>query len=281
MKRVVLLVLSCSLATMVHALDVTVYNQDLGLVRETRTFNLKRGVSDVSVSDIPAQIDATSVHFKSLSNPDGVSVLEQNFQYDLLNQQKLLDKYIGKEIEIERSPDGSGGKRETIKGTLLANNDGPIIKSGDKVHLNMNGHILLPELPTDFRARIEFLPLVPPDELPAIIARHDIGLALEDASIRNRDLTITNKILQYLNAGLAIVASDTAGQREVLNRSPEAGFIAATADEPTFAAQLDQLLKDSARLHASQRAARQLAEDCYCWEREAPRLIELVESSLR
>jgi len=140
---------------------------------------------------------------------------------------------------------------------------------------------LLALVPTDFRARIEFLPLVPPDELPAIIARHDIGLALEDASIRNRDLTITNKILQYLNAGLAIVASDTAGQREVLNRSPEAGFIAATADEPTFAAQLDQLLKDSARLHASQRAARQLAEDCYCWEREAPRLIELVESSLR
>jgi hypothetical protein len=132
------------------ATDVTVYNDNLGLVRETRAFTLKSGVNEVSVTDVPAQIDATSVHFKSLSDADGVTVLEQNFQYDLLNRQKLLEKYLGKEIEIERDLDG---KRETLKGTLIANNDGPILKIGDKLHLNLNGHITLPDVPNDFRAK--------------------------------------------------------------------------------------------------------------------------------
>jgi glycosyltransferase involved in cell wall biosynthesis len=136
------------------------------------------------------------------------------------------------------------------------------------------------QIPETHRARLSFLPLVSPHELPAVIARHDIGLALEDPAIRNRDLTITNKILQYLNAGLAIVASDTAGQREVLARAPDAGFIASTADTPAFARQLDELLRDRAALRHRRTAARALAESHYCWECEAPRLIALVEGVL-
>ncbi len=139
---------------------------------------------------------------------------------------------------------------------------------------------LLTRLPPAFRERIQFLPLVPPTELPALIAQHDIGLALEDPTIRNRDLTITNKILQYLNAGLAIVASDTAGQREVLARSPDAGIIASTADARAFAEQLDNLLANPYALLARQRAARQLAEDAYNWAHEAPQLHALVNQAL-
>jgi hypothetical protein len=122
---------------------------------------------------------------------------------------------------------------------------------------------------------------VPPEELPALIAQHDVGLALEDAAILNRDLTITNKILQYLNAGLAIVASDTAGQREVLARSPDAGIILSrTADATEHARQLDHLLTDRAALAARKQAARLLAETHYCWEKESPRLLALVEKAL-
>jgi hypothetical protein len=152
MNKVGLFLFCSGALTLAQAADVTVYNQDLGLVRETRTFTLKNGVNTLSVTDVPAQVDATSVHFKSLTNPDAVSVLEQNFQYDLLNQQKLLDKYVGKEIEIERPAD-AGGKRDVLKGTLLSNNDGPILKIGDKIHLNLNGHITLPDLPNDFRSK--------------------------------------------------------------------------------------------------------------------------------
>ena len=139
---------------------------------------------------------------------------------------------------------------------------------------------VLARLPAAFRSRVTFLPLVSPAELPALIARHDIGLALEHAFIVSRNLTITNKILQYLNAGLAVVASDTAGQRAVLTHSPAAGVIVETHATTAFAAILDTLLADRAALAARQHAARRLAETVYCWEREAPRLLSLVDAAL-
>ncbi len=139
---------------------------------------------------------------------------------------------------------------------------------------------LLATLPPAFRSRVAFLPLVSPTELPAIIARHDIGLALEQAFIRNRDLTITNKILQYLGAGLAVVASDTAGQREVLTRGPDAGLVLPLHETTALGQALDRLVADPAGLRARQIAARRLAESHYSWEREGPRLVALVEAAL-
>ena len=135
-------------------------------------------------------------------------------------------------------------------------------------------------LPEAFRPRISFLPLVPPAELPALIARHDIGLATEPAVPPNKDLTISNKILQYLNAGIAVVASDTAGQREVLAHAPGAGALIRLGDPAQFAAQLDTLLGDPGRLAAHGAAARRAAEDLYCWEKESPRLLARVAAAL-
>lgn len=140
---------------------------------------------------------------------------------------------------------------------------------------------LLARLPAEFAARVTFHPLVPPSELPSLIVRHDIGLALEQSWIVNRDLTITNKILQYLNAGLAVVATPTAGQREVLDRVPGAGRLIDLAAPEASAAILDELIGDRNALLAAQRQARLAAEKIYCWEREAPRLVELVASALK
>ncbi len=136
-------------------------------------------------------------------------------------------------------------------------------------------------LPPDRRERLEFLDLVPPHLLPGVIAAHDIGLAMERADLLSRNLTITNKILQYLNAGLALVASNTAGQREVLAHDPMAGVTVDLEDPTGFARALDQLLANPDVLSRHQRAARQLAERVYCWEHEAPRLIQLVETVLQ
>jgi glycosyltransferase involved in cell wall biosynthesis len=140
---------------------------------------------------------------------------------------------------------------------------------------------LLRLLPSGRHGQVEFLPLISPAELPAVIARHDIGLALEQSFIVNRNLTITNKVIQYLNAGLAIVASDTDGQREVLTHAPDAGLVVEMHETGRFAAALDDLLADRAALARRQQAARKLAEDVYCWEREAPRFVEIVARSLR
>lgn len=138
----------------------------------------------------------------------------------------------------------------------------------------------LNRLPPAWRTRVQFRPRVAPADLPAVIAEHDIGLALEVSSIASRDLTITNKILQYLNAGLAVIASDTAGQREVLAQAPNAGVIVDLRDTAQTARALDALLTDRALLTGSQRAARQLAENVYCWEKEEAKLTATVATAV-
>ncbi|MBI3550368.1 MAG: DUF4139 domain-containing protein [Elusimicrobia bacterium] len=130
------------------AMEVTVYNQNLGLVTETRSFALKSGANDIKVNDVAAQIDPTSVHFKSLTAPDAVTVVEQNFEYDLINQDKLLEKYLGKEIELERFLGVGGDRREVVKGTLLSHRGGSkVIQANGKIYLNPPGNPVLPELP--------------------------------------------------------------------------------------------------------------------------------------
>jgi glycosyltransferase involved in cell wall biosynthesis len=134
-------------------------------------------------------------------------------------------------------------------------------------------------LPAPRRTFLEFGDLVPPGALPGLIARHDVGLALETTSSRNRSLSVTNKLLQYLNAGLAVVATPTAGQREVLAHEPEAGVF--LGSDPSANAQLlDELLRDPARLQARQQAARRLAETRYCWEHDRQVLLDLVNRTL-
>lgn len=141
-------------------------------------------------------------------------------------------------------------------------------------------HCLLSRLPPHKIPNLSILAPVPPPELPSVIARHDVGLALEESIPANRNLTITNKILQYLNAGLAVIATGTAGQREVLGRMPKAGVFINMHGARNFADTLDALVADPAALLHHQKAARQLAESTYCWEREAPRLLDLVAKTL-
>jgi hypothetical protein len=138
-------------ATNAAALEVTVYNSDLGVVKETRPFDLKTGTSELRVEDVAARIDPTSVHFKSLTAPDAVRVLEQDFQYDLVSQDKLLQRYLGKEIEIRRTFDD--GKTDSLKGTLLSASGGRVLRSGGRIILNPPGEAILPDLPEGLLTR--------------------------------------------------------------------------------------------------------------------------------
>jgi LmbE family N-acetylglucosaminyl deacetylase len=139
---------------------------------------------------------------------------------------------------------------------------------------------LLGSIPPERRAHLNFHPLVHPNHLPTFLASHDLGLALEDGLPPSRNLTITNKILQYLNAGLAVVCTDTAGQREVLQKGPEAGCIMDFSDASLAAAKLDHLIANASELGTAQRAARSLAEQHYCWERQSGALLLLVERAI-
>lgn len=135
------------LASAASATEVTVYNSNLGVVKEVRPFVLKNGVNEVKVEDVAAQIDPTSVHFKSLTAPDAVTVLEQDFRYDLASPDAILNRYLGKEIELQRVSGRDGDKIESVKGILLSNSNGRVLQSDGKILINPPGNPVLTALP--------------------------------------------------------------------------------------------------------------------------------------
>lgn len=141
-------------------------------------------------------------------------------------------------------------------------------------------HELLRDLPSSHRERIQFLPLVTPEELPTLLAEFDLGLALEQRLPLNRDVTITNKVFQYLNAGLGVILTDTAGQREVLESHPAVGLLLNRAEPALLTARLDTLFSDRCRIRRMQEAAREAATTSFCWEIESKRLIAAVAEAI-
>lgn len=134
-------------------------------------------------------------------------------------------------------------------------------------------------LPTAKQGRLLLRAPVAVADLPALLATFDAGLALESTSPPSRNLTITNKILQYLNAGLAVIATPTLGQQEVLAAGPEAGWLL-PPDASAWSPLLAGWLGDRAGLARRQAAARTLAEREYCWEVASSRLTRIVAASL-
>jgi len=102
--RTAIVFLCCAIALSTFGeereIAVTVYNQNRAVVRDVRTFELAKGVNEVSFTDVAALIDPTSVHFKSLTDPRGCAVKEQNFDYDVADDAKMLWKYVGTRVRI-------------------------------------------------------------------------------------------------------------------------------------------------------------------------------------
>ncbi len=136
-------------------LAITVYNSDIALIRDVRTLQLARGVGGLRFMDIAATVNPATVHFRSLSEPSRVSVLEQNYEYDLLEPDKLLRKYVGRDVTLIRNRQENGTTRqEEVKARLLSYNNAPVWKIGDEVVTGIGAdHIRFPELPDTLFSR--------------------------------------------------------------------------------------------------------------------------------
>ena len=134
-------------------------------------------------------------------------------------------------------------------------------------------------IPSACRGQVYVHPTVPNGELPARIAEHDIGLALEVPQSLNRELTATNKLFQYLQAGLAVVATDTAGQREVLGQHGAAGPLIQLDDPRGLAHAITALLTQPNRLRAAKAAALRTA-DAFSWEMQEASILTLAERAV-
>ena len=157
------------------SVDLTIYNQNLSLIREERGITVVRGLNHVILPDIPATIDGTSLHFLSLTDPTGVRVLEQNYQYDLVHQAKLLEKYLGKDVEFIRE-DPVTHQESTVRGKLIStgytfqpqygnpvpnyySTGGMIAEIGGKIEISPVGRLVLPAIPEGLilRPQLEWL----------------------------------------------------------------------------------------------------------------------------
>ena len=136
-------------------LAITVYNSNIALVRDVRNLSLPGGLFRLKLMDIAATVNPATVHFRSLNEPEKLGVIEQNYEYDLLEPAKLLHKYVGKEVTLVRSYQENGTtKREEIKATLLADNNGPVWKIGNDIVTGMYSESLrFPEVPANLYDR--------------------------------------------------------------------------------------------------------------------------------
>ncbi|MFN8543884.1 MAG: DUF4139 domain-containing protein [Candidatus Binatia bacterium] len=130
---------------------LTVYNEDLALVKDTRDVTLPAGESALRFEDVAAKIDPRTVAVRSVTTPERLAVVEQNYVFDLISPEKLMEKYVGQEVELVETDEKLESR--TTKATLLGTNGGPVYRVGDRIAVGHPGRVILPRLPEELYAR--------------------------------------------------------------------------------------------------------------------------------
>ena len=205
-----------------QSVAVTIYNSNMGLVKDTRLIDLKPGVHELKFMDVAAKIDPTTVHIKSLINGSSLNVLEQNYEYDLLSPQKLLEKFVGQKVQLATiNPDTK--KEEIVEATLLSTQGGNIFQIGDKISIGHPGRLLLSRIPENLIPQPTLVwmlenKLSKPQKIEASYLTSGINWKADYVAVLNKldtmtDLTgwvtIDNRSgAAYQNALLKLVAGD-------------------------------------------------------------------------
>jgi len=135
-----------------RSVAVTVYNDGFGLVREVRDVDMGTGRISLEFRDVSSKVEADTVHVKSLAKGHPLSILEQNYRYDLLSPQKLLSKYQGKKIKLYRW-NKETGKDEVYDAEVLSVNDNqPVLKVGNEITYGFPARYAFPEVPANLIA---------------------------------------------------------------------------------------------------------------------------------
>jgi hypothetical protein len=132
-------------------LALTVYNHDLGLVRDTREFDLATGDAVVRFEDVAARVEPASVGVRSVTAPEKLAVVEQSFAFDLISPERLLQRWIGREVELVET--GDRLRERVTPAVLLSTNGGNVYRIGDRIAVGHPGRVVLPNIPEDLAAR--------------------------------------------------------------------------------------------------------------------------------
>jgi hypothetical protein len=216
---------------------VTVYNQNLGLVRDVRRLQLPSGDFDLRFMDIAAKVNPATVHIVSETAPHDLDVLEQNYEYDLLSPDKLLDKYVGREVTLVQFHSENNSTREVdIKATLLADNDNqPVWRVGDQIVTGIGrDRIIFPDVPANLYSKPTLIWLLSnrqagPQTVEASYLTDDMNWSADYVlTLANTEKTadlngwvtvVNNSGTEFRNALLQLVA----GAVNVVPRAPRPG----------------------------------------------------------
>jgi hypothetical protein len=233
---------------------LTIYNVNLGLVRDRRDITLPRGESALKFEGVASQINPATVHIKSLTSPDDLSIVEQNYEYDLLSPQKLLDKYVGKKVTLVlKSFENQTERLTPVEATLLANNQGAVWQIGDQIVINPSSiaEIRFPQLPESLKANPTLVWRLANDrnssqEVEASYLTGGINWRSDYVVLVNSDetradvtgwVTIDNNSgAEFRNAELKLVAGDVhrAENRQMYEAKMRADIAASAAKEQQF-----------------------------------------------
>ncbi|MFB3886188.1 MAG: DUF4139 domain-containing protein [Thermodesulfobacteriota bacterium] len=202
--------------------SITIYNSNIGLVKDIRLIDLRPGVQELKFMDVAAKIDPTTVHIKSLINGSNLNILEQNYEYDLLSPDKLLEKFIGQKVQLSTiNPETK--KEEIVEATLLSTRGGNIYQIKDKIHIGHYGRTILPKIPENLISQPTLVwmlenKLSKPQKLEASYLTSGINWKADYVIVLNKLDTLTDLTgwvtldnrsgATYQNALLKLVAGD-------------------------------------------------------------------------
>jgi hypothetical protein len=162
-----------------HEVAVTIYNENLALIKDQRKLQLARGASVLAFRDVSARMRPETALLRSVSVPGSLSVLEQNFDFDLLTPQKLLEKYVNRTVSIIRTNPATGAET-TEQALVLSANSGVVLKIDQRIETGIPGRIVYDDVPLNLRDR------------PTLV------MSLDNAGGTQQDVE-----LSYLTGGLA------------------------------------------------------------------------------
>lgn len=219
-----------------QGLAVTIYNDNLALVKDLREVRLPKGDLDLAFQEVSAQIRPETALIRNLTEPKDFWINEQNFDFDLLTPQKLLEKYVGRSVTVvsqKPNPDGPGSREVREEAQVLATNGGVVLKFADRIETSVPGRIIFPGVPANLRARPTLVLSLhsPKDRAQKLELSYLTGglswradyvanLAPDEKTLDLSGwVTLTNQSgSAYPNATLQLVAGDV--HRAPVNRAP-------------------------------------------------------------
>lgn len=217
---------------------VTIYNENLALVKDLRKVQLPDGQASLAFRDVSAQIRPETALLRSLTAPGKISVFEQNFDFDLLTPVKLLEKFVGKSVNVIHTNPASGVETSE-QATVLSANGGVVLKIGDRIETGVPGRIIYPDVPDNLR-----------DRPTLTMSLNNVGTPQQDVE------------LSYLTGGLGWRADYVAELNATDDRADFSGWVTLTnTSGATYRnARLQLVAGDVNRVHEEIRPMRAMAK---------------------